>query len=103
VTQDELEAAKMRYLGKTAAAVSSTPGLAGALADLYLNALPLDYLATLERRVRAISAEQLQRAAARYVDAQIGIAVYGPPRLLHDQLVSLGDVQWSVLNTTKPE
>lgn len=101
VTLTELEAAKMRYLGQTAAAVSSTPGLAGALADLYLNALPLDHLATLERRVRAISAEQLQRAAARYFDAQIGIAVYGPPRLLHDQLVSLGDVQWSMLKTTK--
>ncbi|WP_441291224.1 M16 family metallopeptidase [Sorangium sp. KYC3313] len=103
VTLAELETAKMRLLGQTAAAVSSTPGLAGTLANLYLNALPLDHLATLERRVRAISPEQLQRAAARYFDAQIGVAVYGPPRLLHDQLVDLGDVEWSVLKTTRPE
>ncbi|WP_437970592.1 pitrilysin family protein [Sorangium sp. So ce260] len=103
VTRAELETAKMRYLGQTAAAVSSTPGLAGSLADVYLNAQPLDYLATLERRVHAIGAEQLQRAAARYFDAQMGVAVYGPPQLLHDQLVGLGDVRWSALKRTSPK
>lgn len=101
VSREALESAKRRYLGLVATDLTSTPWLASRLTQNYLHALPLDDLATLEARVHAVSPEQIQRVAARYFAAQIGVAVYGAPRLLHHQLRDLGEVRWSVLKETR--
>lgn len=74
----ELETVKNYLCGVFVIRLETQEGLANQLIGLKLMGLPLDYLEKYTSRVRAVSAEEIRRAASRYMDpAPASIVVVG--------------------------
>jgi zinc protease len=69
LTARELEAARMTYLAQQASRLTSSRGVAHALAQGFLSNREPDFLGTLEARVNALTADQLRAVAQRYFHA----------------------------------
>lgn len=75
----ELDDSKSFRIGSLPMALESNSGLADIITDMVLYDLGSDYLVDYAARVRAITAEQIQAAAQKYLSTdQIGVAVAGP-------------------------
>jgi zinc protease len=67
VTEAELDAARRYILGNMALSTSTHAGLASTLSALLGVGLPADWLSTHQRDLTAVTVEQVQAAAARYL------------------------------------
>ncbi|WP_346619920.1 pitrilysin family protein [Blastococcus montanus] len=75
VTEAELDAARRYILGSMALSTSTHAGLASTLTALLGAGLPADWLATHQRDLTAVTVEQVQAAAARYLAPEALTAV----------------------------
>jgi len=79
-TATELDDTKAFLTGSFPLQFTSTPQIASLLVDLQLSDRPIDWLATRDARIRAITPEVAARAARRLYDASaLSIAVVGRP------------------------
>jgi zinc protease len=79
VSEQELDDAKSYVTGIQPLRLESNDGIAGALLDMEFYGLGLDYLLRLPDRIRAVSAEQIQAAAQKYLPAaRYALVVAGP-------------------------
>jgi zinc protease len=94
VSPEELDATRNYLSGVFVIRLETQQGLAGQLAVTRLLDLPLEYLEQYTLRVRAAEPEQVQAAAARYLDPeQAAIVVVGDAARLHGPLKKLGEVR----------
>ena len=75
VTEAELDAARRYVLGNMALSTSTHAGLASTLSALLGVGLPADWLTTHQRDLTAVTVEQVQDAAARYLAPEALTAV----------------------------
>lgn len=93
VTAEELEAAKTYSAGTLALEMESQAGLASRINTIYTYDLPRDFLQTFRDKVNAISAADIQKAAAKYFDTYRGaIVIVGDYAQVKDQIAPFGDV-----------
>jgi zinc protease len=67
VTADELTLAKDSYTRSLPSAFETTDSAVASFSTIYTYGLPLDYFATLPDRIRAVSVEDVQAAARKYL------------------------------------
>lgn len=79
-TVSELADARDFLTGSLAVRLETHGGLAGALAEIELYGLGLDYLERYPAIIRAVSPEAMQAAALRFDTERYVLAVAGPPR-----------------------
>ncbi len=79
VTAEELQRAKTLLEGEDIVATSTTRGLASTL-GFYATVADLDFALTYREHIRAVTAEDVQRVAQRYLDPQRYAAVVIRPR-----------------------
>ncbi|MGY1915538.1 M16 family metallopeptidase [Blastococcus sp. SYSU DS0973] len=75
VTEAELDAARRYILGSMALSTSTHAGLASTLSALLGTGLPADWLTTHQRDLTAVTADEVQAAAARYLAPEALTAV----------------------------
>jgi predicted Zn-dependent peptidase len=94
VREDELSDARAYLSGVFSLGIATLEGLAGQLATVYLNELPEDYLETYRDKIRAVSADDVIRAARAYFDsANSQIILVGDVEKIGEQARLFGDVQ----------
>ena len=77
-TPRELADSQANYIGRLPLSLESNSGVAGALINLEMHDLGLDYYRQYPDLVRAVTAEQILETAARYLHPdRLGIAVAG--------------------------
>ncbi len=80
VTDEELEAAKTYLTGAYPLRFDGNARIAGILVGMQISDLPLDYIATRNDNVRAVTAEDVKRVAARLLDPErLTFVVVGKP------------------------
>lgn len=95
VSPDELETARNYLCGVFVIRLETLHGLASQLAFTRLMGLPLRYLEEYTANVRAVTAAQVQAAAARYLDPeQAAIVVVGEAERIGATLESFGEVEY---------
>lgn len=93
VTPDELANAKNYLSGVFVIRLETQDGLASQLIAVKLLGLPLEYLEKYTARVRAVSADQIRRAAAKYVSPErASMVVVGDSAKIAKQLETFGKV-----------
>ena len=96
VSAEELDAAKSGTIGRMPARFETNGAVAGMLAELELNGLPLDWYATFVKKVEAVSAADVQRVAKKYFHPETAqIIVTGDKKSVEKGLkeLKLGPVQ----------
>jgi len=94
VREEELEAAKNFLTGSFAIGLETPAALAGQLLNVRLNRLPADYLETYVPRLRAVTTEQVQAAAAQYFDPEtLAIVLVGDAARIGEKLQKFQPVQ----------
>lgn len=94
VSDDELATAKNYLSGTFVMRLETQDGLASQLAATRLMGLPVDYLEKYTPRVRAVTAEQIRQAAAKYVNPDAAsIVVVGDASKIAKQLETFGTVK----------
>ncbi|MGH2537279.1 MAG: M16 family metallopeptidase [Candidatus Promineifilaceae bacterium] len=79
IPAEELEDCQAYRTGALPVSLETNDGLAGAICDMELYELGLDYLQTLTEKIWALTPESVQAAARKYLSSeQIAIAVAGP-------------------------
>jgi len=92
-TQDELQGIKNYLAGIFVLQNSSRQGVIGQLAFADLNGLPQDYLSTYVQKIMAVSPEEVQRLARRYLlPGKMTIVVVGDKAKVADQLSAFGPI-----------
>lgn len=90
VDDEELEAAKNFLTGTFAIGLETPAALAGQLLNVRLNRLPKNYLENYVPRVRAVTAEQVQAVAARYLDPEtLAIVLVGDAARISEKIRKL--------------
>jgi predicted Zn-dependent peptidase len=93
VGDDELADARNYLSGVFSLGLATQDGLAGQLSNVYLERLPLDYLETYRDRIRALTAEDVLKAARAYFDSpNAQIVVVGDRDLIGAQAALFGEV-----------
>ena len=93
-TEAELAWARSLRAGRFALSLETSGAVMGALVDLEMHGLPRDTIDTYRRRVRALTAAEVARAARDHVDAaRCSIVVIGPADVLVPQLEPFGTPQ----------
>lgn len=93
VTDEELASAKTLSIGSMQLELETQAGLAGRIATIYIFNLKHDFLQTFREGINALSAADIQRAAAKYYDTYRGaIVVVGDYNAVKDQVAPFGDV-----------
>ena len=73
--------------------LASQSGLAGRIDTIYTYGLPHDFIQTFRDRVNAITAADVQKAAARYFDSyRCAIVIVGDYNKVKDQVTPFGDI-----------
>jgi zinc protease len=91
----ELEMAKHFYAGTLAEMLGTNADTANDIAWSFLWNRPKDHYATLESRIRAVSAADVQRVASTYFKLEhMRLVVLGDAPLLHPQLQRYGNIVW---------
>ncbi len=94
LSAEELSATRNYLSGVFVIRLETQQGLAGQLAATRLLGLPLEYLEQYTLRVRAAQPDEIQAAAARYLNPeQAAIVVVGDAARLHGPLEKLGEVR----------
>lgn len=96
ITDDELSLASDYLAGVFPIRYETTDAVASGLANLIIFDLPADYFTTYRERITSVTAEDVQKAALRYLNANdISIVVAGNSSLVGPQLsdLGLGEVQ----------
>jgi zinc protease len=79
VTEDELRDSQANFVGRLPLSLESNAGVAGALLNIERYNLGLDYYQRYESLVRGIRVEDVQAAAAKFIDAErLVVATAGP-------------------------
>lgn len=92
-TTEQVESARSRVTAKFAERLRTTEGAVDLLLDIEHYGLGRDYLVNFVERVNAVTAADVQRAAARYVTPQsLAVAVSGPSGKIEEGLKRLGAV-----------
>ena len=90
VTTEELSETKASLIGKMPFRFETNGGIAGALAELLRNDLPLDWYATFVKKVSAVSAVDVQRVAKKYLTPdKAQVIVVGDRKSIEESLKSL--------------
>ncbi|HUL57671.1 MAG TPA: pitrilysin family protein [Anaeromyxobacteraceae bacterium] len=92
----ELQDAKDAIVLGLPAEFSTVGGIAGKLAETVVHALPDDYWNRFANEVRAVTAEDVQRVARRYLDpARLTIVMVGAPEVVTPQLdgIPIGPIE----------
>ena len=93
VGEDELADARNYLSGVFSLGLATQDGLAGQLSSVYLERLPEDYLETYRERIRALTADDVLKAARAYFDsANAQIVVVGDREQIGAQAALFGDV-----------
>jgi zinc protease len=91
VTPDELTLAQRYLAGVFPIRYETTGALGSALAAQVQYELPADYFATYRDRIRAVTAAEIQAAAARHLDpARLQVVLVGDPAVVHAPLEAWG-------------
>jgi predicted Zn-dependent peptidase len=91
----DLEMAKMHFLGKWQARLSSASGIARAVGNYFIHGAPTQSLSTLEARVRAVTPARVRAVARRYfMPGQLVVVAVGDPDVLDEPLRRVGTVTW---------
>jgi zinc protease len=86
-TDEELSRAKRYLLGIEAILLQSRSAVAGELADLWLNGLGPDAIASYNRKVSATTAEDVDAVARKYFPAsRMTIVAVGEEKVIRDAL-----------------
>jgi len=98
----ELAFAKDRIIQGFPSRFETTFGVAGTLADLVLYGLPADYLSTYQAAVEAVTKDDVERVAKKYLDTEhMAILVVGDRAKIEAGLKSLPYAK--VINVLDPE
>lgn len=90
-TTEELSRAKRFLLGIEAISLQSRESVAGELANLWLNGLPPDGIATFGKKIEAATAEQVDAAAQKYFPAsRMTIVAVGEEKVIRDAFAPFG-------------
>ncbi|SFO92326.1 Predicted Zn-dependent peptidase [Geodermatophilus dictyosporus] len=93
VTEAELDAARRYVLGSMALSTATHAGLAGTISALIGSGLPVEWLAEHQAALAAVTVEQVQDAARRYLaPASLTAVVVGDAERVTDSLRALGPV-----------
>lgn len=93
ISEQELRDAKGRLIGSFALAIEDPADFARQLATRYLTGIPLDELNTYLQSISQVTAEDVQTAAATYIDSeQPIIVVVGDAEVVKPQLAEFGPV-----------
>ncbi|SDC04008.1 Predicted Zn-dependent peptidase [Geodermatophilus telluris] len=93
VTEAELDAARRYVLGSMALSTATHAGLAGTVSALAGSGLPVEWLAEHQAALAAVTVEQVQEAARRYLaPASLTAVVVGDAERVTDPLRALGPV-----------
>ena len=93
VGDDELADARNYLSGVFSLGLATQDGLAGQLSNVYLERLPEDYLETYRDKIRALTAEDVIKAARAYFDSpNAQIVVVGDREQIGAQAALFGDV-----------
>jgi zinc protease len=93
VTAEELESARNYLAGVFSLGVATQDGLLSQLSTQYLDRLPEDYLETYRERIRALTAEDVLRAARRHFDsANAQIVLVGDREQIVEQATLFGHI-----------
>jgi zinc protease len=94
VEAKELEDARSYMSGVFSLGLGTQDGIAGQLANAYLDELPEDYLETFRERVRALTADDVLAAARKYFDsANSQIVIVGDREAVGAQAALYGEVE----------
>ncbi|HET6268419.1 MAG TPA: hypothetical protein VFG11_11925, partial [Acidobacteriota bacterium] len=94
VSKEELDEAKAYQNGNFSIELASQGGLAGRLATIYTYGLPHDFIQTFRTKVNAITAEDVERASAKYFDTyHCSVVIVGDYEKVKDQVDPFGDVK----------
>ncbi|HXW55418.1 MAG TPA: pitrilysin family protein [Candidatus Cybelea sp.] len=94
VTVEELESARNYLAGVFSLGVATQDGLLSQLSTQYLDRLPEDYLETFRERIRALTAEDVLRAARRHFDsANAQIVLVGDRDQIFEQATLFGHTE----------
>jgi zinc protease len=89
VPADELEKAKNYLALSFPRNFETTAGVAASLAQLFVYGLPDDYYGTFTRRVPAVTADEVQRAAQRIQSDKFAIVVVGDRKVIEPKIKAL--------------
>jgi predicted Zn-dependent peptidase len=90
---DELRGIQRYVAGSFVLRNSTRRGIVDQLRFVDLNGLPDDYLTTYVQKVSAVTPQDVQQVAARYIqDAQAAIVVVGDLKVVRDQVANYGPV-----------
>lgn len=93
-SEQELKAVQNYIAGVFVLQNSSRPGIINQLENVDLHGLPADYLNTYVRRIYAVTREDVQRMAAKYIqDDKATIVVVGDKKLILDQVKPYGELK----------
>jgi zinc protease len=90
-TEDEITEAKQAIVQGLPRNFASVGALAGALTNIYLNGLPANYYQTFADRINAVTREDLDRVARKYVDLdKLAIIIVGDRATIETPLARTG-------------
>jgi predicted Zn-dependent peptidase len=93
VGADELADTQNYMSGVFSLGLATQDGLAGQLATVYLNDLPQDYLETYRTRIRALTQDEVLRAARKHWDtANMQMVIVGDREVVGEQAALFGEV-----------
>lgn len=92
VSQDELNRAKRSIIGGFARTLESPEGILGRTLELVQNGLPMTYWDTYPERIQAVTAEDVQRVARKYLGSSIQLLVVGERGKIEPGLAKYGTV-----------
>ena len=90
----ELEQAKRSIVGSFAGTLENPDGILGRTLDLVQNGMPLDYWDTYPIKIEAVTAEDVQRVAKKYLGKnRIQLIAVGEKKLIEEGLKKFGPVE----------
>jgi zinc protease len=93
VDEEELKAAKEFSTGQFSVELASQSGLAGRINTVYTFGLSKDFINDFRPKIEALTAADIQRAAARYFDTyRAAIVIVGDYEKVKDQVTPFGEV-----------
>lgn len=93
VTDEELSAAKEYSTGNFSVELASQFGLAGRITTIYTYDLDKSFINDFRPKIEALTAADIQRAAAKYFDTyHAAIVIVGDWEKVKDQVIPFGDV-----------
>jgi zinc protease len=91
ITDEELKTAEDNLVQGLPQSFSSVRAVAGAISDIYLEQLPLDYYQNYTQNVRAVTKDDLSRVANKYIDPDhLAIVIVGDRKLIEQPLKATG-------------